>query len=465
MRLVWFGLLLLAVAAGGCLSSDTAPPVEEAHGQGQSGGGPDAGRSFTDPKELTTDGLRGFEPSIEVGPNGTVFVTAHKANRTHEGDRLASWLWYSPDDGETWKELSSPLDLHRKLPAQEGDVAVDGQGRLYFVDTYVADVTVSAWDQAEAEPEWAFSRPAGPVAHSFNDRPWIAASGEGTAYYLAHGAGSRLTGPDRDVAAGSRTILHRSTDGGWTFQPVHGFNVGSAPNLASAFCQLAADPSDASHVAVSCTTHLGAGARVISFDSTDGGETWNRQRLPSIDTPGASPFRSVPAIGANGTVYHAWIEDQIATYADEPDDSPGSLYLARSTEEGFRVTEVPAPDGSLSTHWIAAGRPGHVALLVHAADTLDNGDGAEWYPYVIATDEAQARSPEWTVTRLGDQPVADDREPPADFSQIAIDPADLIHVAYGAEDHPCEVGSGCYESRFADSVYYVRETAQDSSSG
>lgn len=436
-----------------------APPSEEQATQTRASGSNGSkvrtpALTFTAPTELTTDANRGFEPSIELGPEGTVYITAHKANRTYEDDQLASWLWYSTDQGASWSEIASPADLHEKQPAQEGEIAVDDRGRLYFVDTYLADVTVSRWAPGPDGPTWEHSRPIMPTEHAVDDRPWLAAGGDGTVYYLAHGLGltpRSETVPDGPPVPGDRSILHRSTDGGLTFQPVMSMQ-------GIGWCTPAVDPTDAAHVAVGCSTGPDADDRMVAYSSSDRGETWTRTELPAFGVRPDAPIPAASAIDRAGTEYHAWVADERGV-SQPADDAPGQLRLARSTGDGFDMLDVPAPNGSLSVPWLAAGDVGTVALLVHAADTLNTTDGADWFPYAIVSANATAAEPDWSMARLTEAPVATTEHPPADFSQIAVGPENTVHVAFGAEDHPCALGEGCYESRLADSVYHVRQLA------
>ncbi len=153
---------------------------------------------------------QGYEPGIEIDSQGTVYVTAHKQSLVAEADRLASWLWRSTDDGLTFQDMSGVNGFSKTLWALEGDFAVDAKDRLYWVDTWAADNHFIRWSNRGTTVD--FVRPLVPSIEPLDDRPWLAAHGDGHVYYMGNiGVGT---------SARHRLSFHRSTDAGETFDPV-----------------------------------------------------------------------------------------------------------------------------------------------------------------------------------------------------------------------------------------------------
>ncbi|HEX2022607.1 MAG TPA: sialidase family protein, partial [Candidatus Thermoplasmatota archaeon] len=171
---------------------------------------------------LTTPEGPGFEPGIAVAPDGALYAAAAKTQRPHSGGRLADWLWHSQDGGATWNDVPAP-DAFRLMPGLEGDVAVDGEGRLYYLDIWGPDLSVSRWSPG---PTWDWSRPVAGTPAPLDDRPFAAAHGDGRVYLLSNQA-----------VEGQRIVVSRSLDGGVTWTQAFAFP-------GSLFCRIDASPAD-----------------------------------------------------------------------------------------------------------------------------------------------------------------------------------------------------------------------------
>lgn len=142
--LAWLAILLaipVAVGMAGCLSDAEVGtgPVPDKAGNGSTR----AAEGFVAPHQFAR---ASFEPSIEVGPEGTIYITAPSPGENES--RSASWLWASSDDGANW--TAPPRHpIHANGGFMEGDVAVDPRGWLYQLDTYFTDNVLGVWsDQA-----------------------------------------------------------------------------------------------------------------------------------------------------------------------------------------------------------------------------------------------------------------------------------------------------------------------------
>lgn len=415
VRTLLFLFSILSVA--GCLGedvpfSDESPPL------------------VSEPVQINSIGA-GYEPSIRVGPDGTLYVTAHKQEVAAEGTRLASWLWYSMDDGSTWIEMPSPLQMHSNLWALEGDLAIDDAGAIYYVDTYLADQTFSRWRTAQGGPVWESTRPiAGTV--SLDDRPWLEAHGDGIVYLMVnHGPDmptpNSLAAGTSPTDGGDRMWIFTSQDGGETWNTGHGFS-------GSWWCGLAASKVDDQTVYAGCFTpgwlpgnirqnYLGEDVtfEVHFHTSTDRGVTWTHEHIADYETRNGLLYPQ-PAADLGGNVYHTWFDD------DTGDAVPTRLMFA-TVHEDWRVTDITPFNGSLQRIWTTAGAPGHVAITFYGSADHPTVGTTEWVPYLYESRNADAERPTWTLTAL-DGPVATGDAAPADFFQNAIGPDGRVHVAY-----------------------------------
>ncbi len=415
--------VVLLVVASGCISSSPAP-AEDAEDAAP-------GLSFAPPLQVNPTGA-GYEPSIRVGPEGWIYITAHKKEAVAEEDRLASWLWVSTDDGATWDDLPSPNQLHESLWALEGDLAIDDTGRLYFVDTYLADMTISTWMPGPGGPEWERTSPV-VLTESLDDRPWLEAHGDGVLYLLAN------HGPDQptprsllengDPLQGDRMWFYASEDGGQSWARSTAFG-------GRWWCGLAASRVDDVTVHVIC---YGPGwlpgnirenylneefdYEVWSYVSHDRGATWDAEHIADYETRNGLLYPQA-AEDAAGHVYYAWFDD------DTGDGTSTRLKFARSFDDGWNVTDITPMGGSMQRLWMSAGADGHVAITFHATDFPQPDDSSLWRPYALVSRNAWADVPTWDLVRLDAQPVATGDGSPADFFQNAIGPDGRVHVSY-----------------------------------
>src|SRR6266852_3825578 len=117
------------------------------------------GTAFGPPVKVTPELGYGYEPTVVVDRFGNIFATAHKENwqlvlapdiNSPTYTRSMSWAWVSTDGGHTFDDIPglTSLSLEQHQFGDEGDMAFDDAGHLYFVDTNVADDTVTRWSVA-----------------------------------------------------------------------------------------------------------------------------------------------------------------------------------------------------------------------------------------------------------------------------------------------------------------------------
>src|SRR6266581_6644885 len=176
--------------------------------------------AFGPPVKVTPDLGFGYEPAVYIDGFGNIFATAHKENwqlaaapdlNSPTFTRSMSWAWVSSDGGKTFGDIPglTALSFEQHDFGDEGDMALDDAGHLYFVDTNVADVTFTRWTVTGlGQMALDLHRPFLPAAQPVDDRPWVAAHGNGHVFYF---------GNEGDKTFGGRYTVYQSYDGGMTF--------------------------------------------------------------------------------------------------------------------------------------------------------------------------------------------------------------------------------------------------------
>lgn len=439
-------LLLLATLAG-CTSPAAVVPQDA-----QEAGTPLAAGVFAAPVTLTSEGP-GFEPSIDVGPDGVVYAAAAKTARPQSGGRLASWLWYSTDNGTTFRDLPSPGGAHRAMFGFEGDTAVDAAGRFYFTDTYLPDNTLHRWSPGPEGPRWDYSRPVTGTTAALDDRPWMSAHGDGVVYLLSNNAAYTPVAGDllRGDPAGGRIQLFVSEDGGMRWSLGHGFGQG-------VFCQVAASPADDVTAYVACRDGEGAGVPMSVHRSQDRGATWEKVHERPFDV-GTAYLAPGVAVDRAGTPYAAWLDERVDWSgfqdADWNGEEPGRVRIAWADASGaWRERDITPFTGRFGLLHAAAGSPGVVALVFYATHDLKVTDETEWRAYALLGRDAATDAGAWTLAPLVEGPVAIGRYPPRDLFQVAVGPDDAVHaVVQRDRDEPHQPGDGIRAD-----ILYVRTT-------
>lgn len=443
-------VFLVAVAlGGGTVLSGCAAPLEEMAAAVLPDAPGDVASRFRSPLQLNGDGF-GYEPGVEVAPDGTIFATARKASNTNEGTQLASWLWFSRDGGASWSTLTSPAQAHERLPSKEGDVAVDALGRLYFVDTYTADTFFSRWAPSPEGPRWESTRPLHGTT-GVDDRPWLSAHGDGTVYYLANN-GPAMPAPEsalEEPGTTGRFWFYVSEDAGETWSLGRTF-----PDADR--CAVAASKADDRTVYVGCDeipfvealAGLAPAPRAVMFASSDRGRTWTKAGIAAFGGPQGELFPST-ATDLAGNAYHVWVEEPASAGAS------GLVRLARSLAGGaWEVVPVPLFAGRFAMPWVSGGEAGTVAISFYAARNPSSGGETAWGAYLLLSTTADARTLSWELIELDPEPSGRAERPPGEFFQNAIGPRNEVHVIYQRERPDADAPTAGYPN---DILYTVQD--------
>jgi hypothetical protein len=319
---------------------------------------PAAGKSWGAPVKVTPTNGFGYEPNFVVDPYGNAFATAHKENwqlalapdaNSPTYTRSMSWAWLSSDSGRTWTNPPglTPASLEQHQVGDEGDMATDDAGHIYFADTYAGDITLTRWStNGLGKVTFDFTRPTVPTPEA-DDRPWITAHGDGHVFYFANMGNKAYNG--------GRYTVHASYDGGLTWDIV------GIPLTDSGWCRPVADHRPGSKLVYAFCTN--DGGKLYSFVSTDDGHTWARYDVGTYNN--ADGTQSYPSlqVGPDGTLWCLYIDS--TDIGDGGIPNTNRLYLFKSTDQGrtFSKQEVTPVAGRYQYGWLSVSPDGRTLGL------------------------------------------------------------------------------------------------------
>ncbi|HEV8359632.1 MAG TPA: sialidase family protein [Candidatus Thermoplasmatota archaeon] len=377
--------------------------------------------------------------------NGEPNLAVDMANRIIYGCAPGgSKLWISLDGGATFNVTSPQMAAGPAgvphLGGGDCDIAVDPAGAVYYADLWLGSTSVAVTTDQGAT--W-FDHPAASATVA-NDRQWLATTTAGTAF-LAYN--QLATGP----------WVSRTTDGGRTWVPFPLFAsaidpMGYKTQLDFLFMgNIKADAQGLLYVAWVAGNALApntlpaypyVNALMVST-SADQGQTWAHHAVTTSDT---SLGYLIPAlaIDAAGTPYVVW---------SQPNGEGFDVFVASSPDHGATwgaPVAVSEPGGSSVMPWVAAGAPGHVAIVWYGSnETADpNEVQGAWFVHIAQLDGADTASP--TFTRGLVSPMSNHQGPICtygilcnggrdllDYFQVALDWDGLPHVIWSSDaDRP-----------------------------
>lgn len=360
-----------------------------------------------------------YDPHVAADKYGNLYVVARKETPASADDRAAtkvrgsSWRWTSSDGGATWVTLPAPAEADGKVAGTVSDVAVDGAGHAYVVDSGV----VLRWT-ATGLGKVAFDS-ATPVAYLPTGLPpRLAAYGDGRVFLLA---GSKV---------------YASTDGAKSFG-TGGYDVGSATD-----CRIAAGPAKAVYV-----TCRDSAYHVSVLVSHDDAATFTRLPLGPVGT--ASAYDEAPAVAVtrDGTVY---------VLRGDTHAKRTALTLYRSADAGRAWTQRTATDDVwFMTHLSLAAAPDG---RLGAAMYISQGKGWPWFVAggIFATGK------KLLVVNFADHtPVAErDAPPPVGLTGVTFLPDSRLGVSWTVVAQTVPDGT----DPLLQDAWFVRSQAPDAKS-
>ena len=307
---------------------------------------------------------QGYEPSLVVDSKGYMYYTAHKnLDDKTSWDYLASWFFVGSPDGKAWDSPDQPPIRGEKWKTElgdEGDLAVDANDRIYYVDTYLLDNHLHVFDSPGV---WQYSVRIQKTT-GLDDRPWIAAQGDGICHYL---------GNNGNTVNGGRYWYYRSTDGGriWsraTVIPGNGWAHIDAETKGT-------------HAYVIDESDVGVPADILVYPSSDSGASWNFNEPVMVghrNGNGLSDgFPVWISSGTNGAVWCMW------TDADDAINNGSRIFLGWSFDYGqnWNSSEITPWKGLFEYPTIDVGDDGTISVATYATLELPVTDQTEWYVY------------------------------------------------------------------------------------
>lgn len=420
--------------------------------------------SFSTPVKLTQFAqCGGYEPTVIVDRFGNIVVTAHKQNhcdgvafdpQATPPARAASWVWTSTDgvhftDAPGISAGSASVGASSLDVGDEGDLAKDQGGNLYFVDTKVADNSFTSWHATGPGISESFHTAAMGTAGPVDDRPWIAAHGNGVVMYIGNtGNKSAYTSPNGNGAG--RYTIYMSYNGGTSGTSFDHLGI-TIPN--SGWCRPAADPAAGStRLYVACTDD---GGHLFMYTSNDDGHTaagWSSHPIGTYNATsagwGANGSWPMVQVAPNGDVY--------VLHTDQDSGGAFHLILYRSTNHGATWSSwdaTPANTGQIATNagpaWLDIapnGRIGMVYFSLPAGDTkwhIDAATTPAWNTPFTVVDASPARAP---ASKAWGTPWGD-------FLSGAFGPDSRFHVTWTDSAEDTQLGSFGLNS----DIYYAEE--------
>jgi len=417
------------------------------------------GAHFGAPIRVTPANGGGYEPGIYADADGDLFMTAHKENaelalspdsRSATGTRSMSWAWMSRDGGRHWTNLPlGPADLQNHEFGDEGDMAIDDAHNLYFVDTTVADVTFTAWHVSQGRATVKYNTPILGTAEPVDDRPWIAAHGNGDVFYFGN-QGDKDTYPVGDQSAGpgagpGRYTVFHSTDGGQNWD-----RTGITLN-DSGWCRPAAAPHS-KYVYAACTNDGGADDEIhnageagydngflYSYVSANDGKTWYRYPIARYNTHDSWTSYPTIQVAKDGSVWMSYLDGQTPKCKTGQCTPTGAqLIVAHSRDHGKHWQVYDATPRGAAAHWqyryswvsvAPNGRTLGLAIFGRPYDAKkETSDQAAWRVYGATFQPGQRP----TLVSLDKTPVTGPgfSTPPGDFLMSTFDRYGKMHAAW-----------------------------------
>jgi hypothetical protein len=341
---------------------------------------------------------------------------------------LASWFYVSNDNGKTWKV---PDGRWKYYLGDEGDIGVDAQDWVYYIDTYLRDINIHVFSDGGNNLVYSTHYK---TSVGLDDRPWITAHKDGILHYLGNNAVS---------VGGGRYWYYRSTNAGITWSqgdvvPGNGWLHIDAERYGD-------------HVYIVKETSTSSDQDIVMHISDDSGNSWDWGSTVHIDhrdgpngPPGESRWPTVSA-GENGTVFVLWGDYTNAV------ENGSRLFVSRSNDYGqtWNTTEITTFQGLLDYPWIAAGPDGSMGVAFYATMDLPVDENSEWYLYAGMQFHADSENISMNFSKADETPVyvGNDYHALHDFFEVCITPDGALNIAY-----QYYVGPGNGDSM----LYYVR---------
>lgn len=399
----------------------------------------------------------GYEPTIAVDTEGNLYYTAHKDLRwagpnggliaggsplllacqpggDTSWDYYASWFFVSQDGGTTWGPAPDwgAVDYGALYGGDEGDIGIDNNQQVYFVDTTLEDNWLHVWENGGSDYRDPATRLNSAAA---DDRPWVTAQGDGVVHYLGN-SGTAIPCSNGN----GRYWYYRSTDAGLTFSQCYTFPGG--------WTHIDAERDGPHTYVVQEVDDSGSGDIQVRVNDQEGAlNAWSEPLIigpREANPPEGFPWIATGPASNEGLVAAVWAD----AYGGRL--GPWSVNLAVSWDYGINWThwDITPFNGIFEYPNVYVGANNTVAVAFYGLEG-EYEAGNEWHLYAAMVQDPEPGTPfDFTVAdphplhTVNDFEVANqDVHALHDFFEIAIDPNDLslnIAYQYNIDTHPFE---------------------------
>ena len=430
----------------------------------------------------------GYEPSLSIDSEGNLFVTAHKDLRwggegnpfapviggnldtwyaCEDGemtswDYWASWFWISNDGGETWghgenfeptpgnlvnSAVGSVSGSGSECLGDEGDIAVDANDVVYYLDTTLED----NWWHKFTDGGNTYISPSvceRMQTMAADDRPWVSAQGDGIIHYLGNSGAS----PPECTADVGRYWYYHSESGGAPFSQCYAMpggwsTISSQNNGPYVFVAQEDADSDSGTVQVRVSPEYGRGTGPGPSDGT-----WLEPVTVGPRTGNCPEGYPVVNNNEGGMV--------VVTWADCPNGNTGpwEMNVAVSYDNGTNWSNwnaTPFERGIAMYPFVSITEDNIVSISFYGLDfDQDNSqdgyvEGKKWYLYAGAL-RSPMENDTWDFKVVDPTPLhtvtsyeqsEGDTHALHDFFETVMSPdGDWIGIAYqeNVGEHPFE---------------------------
>ncbi len=368
----------------------------------------------------------GYEPSLAADSEGNMFITAHKDLRwggedapipifldpddpglwyacedgeSTSWDYWASWFWISNDGGETWGPgagfeptpgnmlMANYLAGGSECLGDEGDISVDANDKIYYLDTTLED---NWWHRfTDGGQTYDMNTCQRMNSMAADDRPWVAAQGDGIIHYLGN---SGVSPPECSGDSGRYWYYH-SEDEGNTFSQCYSMpggwsTIAAERNGPHVYVAQEDQDSSTGYVHLRISDDYGRGTSFLPGDGS-----WQEPII--LGERKGNPPEGYPVVNTNdnGTVAVVW--------GDAPNGGTGAweMNFAISYDYGapdsWSSWEITPPwDGITMYPFVSISENNRVAVSFYGLDlgvgeSAGYKEGKSWYLYSGYLDNPQ----------------------------------------------------------------------------
>jgi len=409
-----------------------------------------AATSFKPPVQVTPYPGKGYEPGIVVDRFGNIFATAHKENwqlvaapdtNSPTYTRSMSWDWVSVDGGLTFQDIPgfTAASIEQHEFGDEGDMALDDDYHLYFVDTNVTDNTITRWTvtgSGLSSIHFDLTRPLIPTFQPVDDRPWVTAHGNGHVFYFGN-EGDKVTYPlGQGQGSGfgpGRYTVYQSYDGAQTFDSF-GYTLKD-----SGWCRPAADHAlNSKYVYAFCTDDGGSDdvtsptnpvGNLYAYVSADDGQSFSRYLAGHYQALDSTTSWPTVSVSPDGSIWALYVDAASLDGNNNPVTNRLMLFHSTNHGQSWTLQDITPMIGRYRYAWLAVS-PNGKKLGIGVYYTPNSG--TQWHVYGAIF--APGSKPQLTSIDPNNPVAPAGSEPPGDFMSSYFNPDGTLDVIWTRDE-------------------------------